>query len=97
MTSLGLMQITILVQGATNLIAQFVRIVLKILVPYLHNWAKLFLDDVKIKGPKIIYNNKKLAPGIWRYVVEHIQNLDKVLLDLEQARIIISKAKSQFC
>lgn len=97
MTSLGLMQITILVQGATNLIAQFVRIVLKILVPYLHNWAKLFLDDVKIKGPKIIYNNKKLAPRIWRYVVEHIQNLDKVLLDLEQARIIISKAKSQFC
>lgn len=96
MTPLGLMQITILVQGAINLIAQFVRIVFKILVPYLHDWAKLFLDDIKMKEPKTTYNNEELASRIWQYVVEYIQNPDKVLLDLKQARVTISKAKSQF-
>ena len=30
-----------------------------------------------------MYNNEKLAPGIKQYVVEYIQNLDKILADLE--------------
>lgn len=29
--------------------------------------------------------------------VEHIQNLDKVLVDLERAKVTISRTKSQFC
>ena len=37
MTLLGLMRMTTLLQGATNVIAQFVRIVLKILVPHLRD------------------------------------------------------------
>lgn len=77
------MRITTLAQGAINLIAQFVRIVFKILTSYLRNQAKLFLNNVKIKKPKITYNNKKLAPRIRQYVVEHIQNLDQILADLE--------------
>lgn len=55
------------------------------------------MDDDGIKGLKTIYNNKKLAQGVWRYVVEHIQNLDAVLADLKKAGIIIAGAKSQFC
>ena len=50
-----------------------------------------------IKGPKTTYNNEEVAPGITRYVFEHIQNLDKVLADLEQADITIASAKSQCC
>lgn len=61
MTSLGLMQMTTLAQGATNLVAQFVRIILKILVPYLR---KPFLDNVGVKEPKTTYNNVELASGI---------------------------------
>lgn len=53
-----------LAQGTTNLIAQFVRIVLKILVLHLHNQAKPFLDDIVIKKPKITYNNKKVTLDI---------------------------------
>lgn len=68
MTPLGLMQMTTLAQGATNLVAQFVRIVLKILAPHLRDRAKPFLDDVGVKGPKTMYNNEKLAPGIRQYV-----------------------------
>ena len=64
MTPLGLMRMTTLAQGATNSVAQFVRIVLKILAPYLRDRTKPFLDNVGVKGPKTIYNNKELAPGI---------------------------------
>lgn len=84
---------TTLAQGATNSLAQFVRIVLKILAPHLRDRASQFLDDVGIKGPKTTNNNEKLAPGIRRYVVEHIQNLDKALADLERAGVTIAGAK----
>ena len=49
------------------------------------------------KGPKTKYNNKEVAPGIRRYILEYIQNLDKVLADLERAGVTIARAKSQFC
>ncbi len=97
MTPLGLMRMTTLAQDATYLVAQFVRIVLKILKPHLRDRAKLFLDDVRVKEPKTTYNNEELASEIRRYVVEHIQNLDKVLAELERAGITIAGAKFQFC
>lgn len=50
-----------------------------------------------VKRPKTIYNNKELVPKIRQYVVEHNQNLDKVLADLEQVRVTIVGGKSQFC
>ena len=59
--------------------------------------AEPFLDDVGIKGPKTTYNNEELALKIRCYVVEHIQNLDAVLADLERAGITIAGTKSQFC
>lgn len=59
--------------------------------------AWLFLANISIKEPKTTYNNQELAPGIRRYVTEHIQNLDAVLADLERAGITIAGAKSQFC
>lgn len=93
MTPLGLMQMTTLAQDAINSVAQFVRIVFKILAPHLRDRALPFLDDIGVKSPKTIYNNKKLASRIRRYVIEHIQNLNKVLADLEQAVVIIAEAK----
>lgn len=91
------MRITTLAQGAINFIAQFVRIVFKILASHLCNQTKLFLNNVKIKKAKIIYKNKELAPGIRQYVFEHIQNLDQILADLEQEKFTIVRTKSQFC
>lgn len=58
------MQMITLAQGATNLVAQFVRIILKILAPHLHNRTKLFLDNEIVKRAKIMYNNEKVAPNI---------------------------------
>ncbi len=97
MTPLDLMRMTTLPQGATNSVAQFVRIVLKILAPHLQDRAKLFLDDVGVKRSKTKYNNEELTSGIRGYILEHIQNLDKVLADLEQVYVTITRAKSQFC
>ncbi len=71
-TTLGLMQMITLAQGATNLVAQFVKIVLKILAPHLRNQAKLFLNDVRVKRPKTTYKNEELTLEIRGYVVEHI-------------------------
>ena len=97
MTLLGLMRMTMLAQGATNLVIQFIKIVLKILALHLRDRAKPFLNDVGVKRPKTIYNNEELALGIRQYMIEHIQNLDKVLADLEQAGITIAEAKSELC
>lgn len=79
------------------MLGQFVRIAHKVLFDHIPKRAKAFLDDVGIKGPKATYNNEELAPGIRRFVVEHIQNLDAVLADVERAGITIARAKSQFC
>ncbi len=76
---------------------QFVSILLKILAPHLQDRAKPFLNDMGVKGPKTKYNNEELAPGIRCYILEHIQNLDKVLADLERVIVTIAEAKSQFC
>ena len=87
MTSLGLMQMTTLLQGATNSVVQFVQIVLKILAPHLQDQAKLFLDDVGIKKPKTKYINKQIVSEIRHYVFQHIQNMDKVLVDLRKLEL----------
>ena len=97
MSPLGLVRQTTLPQGATNSVAQFVRIVMKILQGLIPEVAQPFVDDVAVKGPKTNYNNEMAAPGIRRYVLEHIQNLDKTLCALELAGATISGEKSQFC
>lgn len=95
-TPLGLMRMTTLPQGATNLVAQFVRITCKILADQMPTKALPFMDDVGVKGPKTTYNNEEVTPGIRRYVLEHIQWLDGVLADIERFGCTISGAKSQF-
>lgn len=52
---------------------------------------------MRVKGLKTKYNNEELGLRIRRYVFEHLQNLDIVLADLEQADVTIAEAKSQFC
>lgn len=97
MTPLGLMRCTTLPQGATNSVAQFVRIVTDILMDHIPHRCAPFLDDIGVKGPRTDYNNKEVAPGIRQYVLEHLQWMDAVLADLERAGATISGEKSQFC
>ena len=65
--------------GITNFMAQFVRVIIIILEDYFPKVAMLFVDDIRVKGPYINYDNKLAFPGIRRYVYEYIQNLDITL------------------
>ena len=94
MTPLGLLRQTRLPMGATNSVAQFVRIVTKILQNHIPHIARQFIDDVGVKGPKTTYNDVEVFPGVRRYVMEHIQNLNVVLADIERAGATISGEKS---
>jgi len=73
MTPLGLLRQTTLPQGATNSVAQFVRIVTKILSDHIPHRALPYLDDVCVKGPTSDYGGEEAAPGIRRYVLEHVR------------------------
>jgi hypothetical protein len=97
MTPLGLVRMTTIPMGATNSVAQFVRVVNKIIADHVPHHALPFVDDIGVKGPKTTYNNEFILPGVRRYVMEHIQWLDGVLADIERAGCTISGEKSQFC
>jgi hypothetical protein len=79
-TPIGLLRMTTLPQGATNSVAQFVRIVTKILEDLIPTECLPFLDDIGVKGPLSTYDGKETLPGIRQFVLEHIQSLDKTLI-----------------
>lgn len=95
-TPLGLLRMTTPPQGATNSVAQFVRVIMTILEELFPKVAMPFIDDVGVKGPYTDYNNELKLPGIRRYVYEHLQNLDRTLERIEKAGACIGP-KSQFC
>jgi hypothetical protein len=71
-TPLGLLRMTTLPQGATNSIAQFVRVVTKILEDLIPDDCLPFMDDVGVKGPVTSYDGEECFPGMRRFVMEHI-------------------------
>jgi len=44
-----------------------------------------------------VYNREESLLGVYRYILEHIIWLNRVLADLEQAGCTILGAKSHFC
>ena len=99
MTALGLLRQTTVLQGATNSVGQFVRVIVRILQELIPHIAIPFMDDIAVRGPRSRYDDKEMPglPGVRRFVMEHIQNLDVVLADLERAGGAISALKSIFC
>ena len=79
-----------------NLVTQFIRIITKILERYILYYALPFLDNIIVKGLQIVYNGEKSLLGVYRYILEYIIQLDRVLIDLERARYIILDTKSYF-
>ena len=63
------------------------------------NIALSYIDDIKIKGSKSKYNDEEVPEfsGVRRFMFEYLQNLDRVLAELECAGITISAEKSYFC
>jgi hypothetical protein len=95
-TPLGLLRMTTPPMGATNSVAQFVRVIMTILQDLWPAVAMPFVDDVGIKGPYTDYNGEMKLPGIRRFVYEHLMNLQLTLDRIERAGATIGP-KSQFC
>jgi hypothetical protein len=99
MTPRGLLRQTTLLQGATNSVAQFVRIVLKILQDHLPHRALPFIDDIGIKGPRSDFGQVEVEelPGVRLFVLLHLQNIDQVLADIERSGTTLAATKCKFC
>jgi len=63
-TPIRLLRMTTLPQGATNLVAQFVQVVTKILEDLIPEDCLPFLDDISVKGLLSTYRNREVKPGI---------------------------------
>jgi hypothetical protein len=92
----GLVQQCTLPMGTTNSVAEFVRVVTKILQDLVPHVCMPYMDDIAVKGPKTDYNGELLIPGVRRFVGEHIMNIDKVLRNLELAGATASGFKSDW-
>jgi hypothetical protein len=60
--------------------------ILEDLFPYI---AMPFLDNIRVKGPYTDYNSEETLLGIWRFVFEHILNLNRTLDRVKRARACI--------
>jgi methyl coenzyme M reductase subunit C-like uncharacterized protein (methanogenesis marker protein 7) len=58
--------------------------------------AILFIDNIRVKGLYTNYNRELKLLKVYRFVFEHLQNLNKALNRIKQAKASI-KPKSQFC
>jgi hypothetical protein len=96
-TPLGLLRQTTLPMGATNSVGQFQRIMAKIFEDLMPKVANPFIDDIIVNGPKTKYGGEMTLPGIRRYILEHLQNLDQALFNVELAGGRVSGEKSQWC
>ena len=76
--------------------AQFVRIISKILKPISLNAVRVFLNDIRVKGPKTKYNGTEVSPSLHQYIFKHLINLEKTLWFLELIGTTIAAEKSQF-
>jgi hypothetical protein len=69
---LGLVYQTTLPIEATNLITQFVYLIIRVLRDLFPNIAILFIDNITIKGLKTKYNKKEVLFRIYYFIIEYI-------------------------
>jgi len=83
-------------QDVINFVAQFVRIIIKILKNFL-DICRFFLNDIEVKESKTIYDNAEITSKMHQFILKHIKNLDFIFLNFELVDCIISDEKLQFC
>ena len=94
-TPLSLLKMTTLLQGAINLIAQFIRVIITILKDLFLAIAMPFIDNIKVKRLYINYSKKLKLFRICRFIFKHLQNLNKALNQIKRAKAFI-RLKLQF-
>ena len=103
MTLFGLLRMATLLQGYSNGVQVFDRVVRKVLKDLIsENRGKPFVHDIAIKPKTKSYfcdsigRPEEVPPGTRRFVLEAIICLDKVLADRERAGATISGEKREF-
>jgi hypothetical protein len=58
--------------------------------------AMLFIDDIRVKGLYINYSGELKLFRVYRFIFEHLQNLNRALDWIKRAKASI-RLKLQFC
>jgi hypothetical protein len=96
-TPLGLVRMCTLPQGGTNLVAHIVNAMNKVLRDCIPDVTMPFLDDIPIKGCPVEEKDETIGPdGCREFVATHIDDCEKVLQKLEDAKLTFSGEKSAF-
>jgi hypothetical protein len=96
-TPLGLVRMCTLPQGGTNSVAHMVNAMNKVLRDCIPDITMPLLDDIPIKGCPVEERDETVGPdGCRRFVATHIDDCEKVLQRLEDARLTFSGEKSAF-
>ena len=93
-TSIGLLRRTQLPQGVTNLMTQFVWIILWVLKTQTSHICKQFLNDIKMKGSRTDYSEAEVLLGVQRFILKYIQNFNTILYNLKRAELTVAEMKS---
>jgi hypothetical protein len=77
---IGLHRLTVLPQGATNLVPEFQRCIRHAHQEDIPENGDVFIDDVSVAGGTSMYDDKEVAPGIQRFVYEYATTVDQFLV-----------------
>ena len=96
-TSIGLVKMCTLPQGATNSVAHMMNAMNKVLRDCIPDITTPFLDDITIKGCLVEeIDESKDQDGCRRFVSNHIEDCERVLQRLEDVGLTFSGEKSAF-
>ncbi|MBW0558547.1 hypothetical protein O181_098262 [Austropuccinia psidii MF-1] len=96
---LGMLQLTISPQGATNSVAVYQAQLTWILQEEIPENVGIFINDGGMKGPRSAYNNEALQENnlIRRFIWEYAVTLEIILFRIEEAGLTISGIKFACC
>ncbi|KAL3676446.1 hypothetical protein R1sor_026394 [Riccia sorocarpa] len=96
-TSLGLMRMCTLPQGATNSVAHMQNAMHKVLRDFVPEVTIPFVDDIPIMGCVVEEKDDSItAEGCRKFVSDHIRDVERILTRLEEVHLTLSGAKSRF-
>jgi len=96
MMMLNLLQHCTFIQEGINFVAQFCRAMVQILKDLIFNVCCMFLNNIAVKGPQTDYNSEEVLMKVCQYILKTIQNLDKILINIECTDRSVSDEKSQY-
>lgn len=96
-TPMGLMQMVTMPMGWCNSVAEGQRTAVQIFHGLMPEVVEPVMDDVNVKGPLTEEaDSTEIAPGIRKFVADHIADCDRVLAAVEASGVTFKGAKSKF-